>query len=220
MQHEAYPLALFTNFCLCWWWASCIEMELKAAAKMGSCDKLSRNLPSQQLTVQHFETGRVLSTALLFQGSAHLAMSDAFALRKTDVFIWQEVHWVLMMMMANNHAPLLCLQLLFHCHDLWQTGDSSSFLHKSITTFLCPHLNAKKNMLRCQMYACTSVKSLQSWTVLPSAQLWWKPEFCFLLHAMTHCYMTEIRSVTGWCNSSNMLWCLRFAHKCARSSFR
>jgi hypothetical protein len=75
-------------------------------------------------------------------------------------------------------------------------------------------------MLRCQMYACTSVKSLQSWTVLPSAQLWWKPEFCFLLHAMTHCYMTEIRSVTGWCNSSNMLWCLRFAHKCARSSFR
>jgi hypothetical protein len=30
-------------------------MELKAAAKMGSCDRLSRNLPSQQLTVQHFK---------------------------------------------------------------------------------------------------------------------------------------------------------------------
>ncbi len=92
---------------------------------MDGCDRLSRNLPSQQLTVQHFERGRVLSTTLLFQGSAHLAMSDAFALRKRDVFIWQEVHWVLMMMMANNHAPLLCLQLLFHCHDLWQTGDST-----------------------------------------------------------------------------------------------
>lgn len=111
---------------------------------MGGCDRLSRNLPSQQLTVQHFERGRVLSTTLLFQGSAHLAMSDAFALRKRDVFIWQEVHWVLMMMMANNHAPLLCLQLLSHCHGLWQTGDSSSFLHKSVTTFLCPHLNPKK----------------------------------------------------------------------------
>jgi hypothetical protein len=143
-------------------------LELKVAAKMGGCDRLSRNLPSQQLSVQHFERGRVLSTTLLFQGSAHLAMSDAFALRKRDVFIWQEVHWVLMMMMANNHAPLLCLQLLSHCHGLWQTGDSSSFLHKSVTTFLCPHLNPKKSMLRCQMYVYTSVESLQSSTVLPS----------------------------------------------------
>lgn len=93
--------------------------------------------------------------------------------------------------------------------------------HKSVTTFLCPHLNPKKSMLRCQnvcVYLSGKFAELNCPPI--SAQLWWKPEFCFLLHAMTHCYMTEIRSVTGWCNSSNTLWCLMFADKCARSSFR